>query len=242
MRISHDARRMIAIPAIHLHHGLGALAGSRTQAQARMLAAELIRSLNRYGFARIHVEDLDAHRESAGRSRALSDLLSERFPALQVATGVRCADPLEDLLADGATYVVAAAGSRDDDWLVDFAHREAGSVIAHLDLCGRRLHARHDARRAALDALDWIEDVRDCALAGVIVAPVDASGVTAPNDLRLLEDMVELADCPIIAAGVVDGIGDMRALQDRGVAGVLLGDVLHDATIDPWLAAEEFSS
>ena len=60
-------------------------------------------------------------------------------------------------------------------------------------------------------------------------------------ELSLLEDIAEACEFPVIAAGGVSTIGDLRALDNRGVSAVLLGDLLYNGSIDPHGVATEFS-
>jgi phosphoribosylformimino-5-aminoimidazole carboxamide ribotide isomerase len=61
------------------------------------------------------------------------------------------------------------------------------------------------------------------------------------TDLPLMEDVAEESSHPIFASGGIGTMGDLRALEDRGVAGVVIGMALYTGAIDPRAVAEEFA-
>jgi len=61
------------------------------------------------------------------------------------------------------------------------------------------------------------------------------------TDLPLMEDVAEMADFPVFAAGGLGSMNDLRALADRGVAAAILGMGLYSGAIDPRMVAEEFA-
>jgi phosphoribosylformimino-5-aminoimidazole carboxamide ribotide isomerase len=58
--------------------------------------------------------------------------------------------------------------------------------------------------------------------------------------LSLMEDVVDEATCPVLAAGGVGSMGDLWALQDRGIAGAVIGTALYTQALDPRAVADEF--
>lgn len=61
------------------------------------------------------------------------------------------------------------------------------------------------------------------------------------TDLTLMEDVVEESEHPVCASGGIGTIGDLRALQDRGVASVVIGMALYTGALDPAVVADEFT-
>jgi len=55
-----------------------------------------------------------------------------------------------------------------------------------------------------------------------------------------LQDVAEAAHVPVFASGGVSSANDLRALQDRGVAGAIVGMALYTGALDPRAVIEEF--
>jgi phosphoribosylformimino-5-aminoimidazole carboxamide ribotide isomerase len=60
-------------------------------------------------------------------------------------------------------------------------------------------------------------------------------------DLPLMEDVVDASSFPVYASGGVASMQDLRALEYRGVAGVVIGMALYTGALDPSAVAGEFN-
>jgi phosphoribosylformimino-5-aminoimidazole carboxamide ribotide isomerase len=60
------------------------------------------------------------------------------------------------------------------------------------------------------------------------------------TDLPLMEDVAELSNFPVYASGGVTTMQDLRALEHRGLAGVVIGMALYTGALDPLVVASEF--
>lgn len=234
---------MIAIPSIELSDGTCAFEGTATSVSMppRDDTDDVIGSLVRHGFGRIHVADVSLRLASRPVCHRTVELLSQHPVQIQVCGNVQRPDQVDDLLGAGASYVVIGpAGFVHDEWLDEiFRHHDPGSLIVALDVTSRHIRSQTPGG-IPRSANDWVEEVGKYAPAAVLIRAVDDAGRLAPCDFALLEDIVEDAACPVIAAGVVATVRELDALQDRGVAGVLLGHCLQNGQLDPWIVAQDF--
>lgn len=235
---------MIVIPSFEVRDGVcipeGGIAPSTL---VRGDSDELLRSLVRLGFARFHLADRESQTRKRGTFDRTAALLSDHAVQFQVCSQARRRDQIDDLLGAGASFVVVGSDGVDDDaWLGGLITDDHRSVILSVDVRARRLQASGTPSGIPPSVVDWVEALSHIALGGVIIRAVDDQRQPAPCDFALLEDLVESAAFPILVAGVVDTVGELDALQDRGVAGVLVGECLHTGRIDPWIAAREFQS
>jgi phosphoribosylformimino-5-aminoimidazole carboxamide ribotide isomerase len=83
--------------------------------------------------------------------------------------------------------------------------------------------------------------MNDLPLAGIMVTAVHREGRMEGTDLPLMEDVAEESVHPVCASGGIGSMGDLRALEDRGVAAVVIGMALYTGAIDPRVVAEEFA-
>jgi phosphoribosylformimino-5-aminoimidazole carboxamide ribotide isomerase len=89
--------------------------------------------------------------------------------------------------------------------------------------------------------LDVIEELNALPLAGILVTAVHREGQLGGTDLPLMEDVAELSRAPLIAAGGITTLADLRALEDRGVSAAVIGMALYTGALDPRVVADEFS-
>lgn len=237
---------MIAIPALDLRGGAcvqlvgGSYAAERVRHDDPLaVAREFVRS----GFTRLHVVDLDAATSRGSNRAVVEDLLLERTADLQVGGGLRDSDAVRDVLAAGARYaMVGTRALEDPDWLNEIAHQWPGEIILCLDVRSRRVTVRGWSRSLGLQLTDVLEDTAALPLAGILVTAVDLEGRLEGPDLALVEDAVEATPVPILAAGGIASLADLRHLEDRGASAAVIGMALYTGALNPWLVAGEFAA
>jgi phosphoribosylformimino-5-aminoimidazole carboxamide ribotide isomerase len=236
---------MIAIPAIDLREGACVqLVGGAYDAERVRLddPVEVARTWERAGFRRLHIVDLDAATGRGSNVEVIREILRATSLEAQVGGGVRDVDRIEALLSDGAERVILGTRAvEDEDWLAEMTELYPTQIIVAADVRDRRVVARGWTETTGRHVIDLIESLNDLPLAEVMVTAVHREGQMQGTDLPLMEDVAEESVHPVCASGGIGSIGDLRALEDRGVASVVIGMALYTGAIDPRVVAEEFA-
>ncbi len=66
------------------------------------------------------------------------------------------------------------------------------------------------------------------------------AGETRGADLALVEDVASAAAVPVLAAGGIATMADLRALENRGMSGAVVGAALYTGVLDARMVAQEF--
>jgi phosphoribosylformimino-5-aminoimidazole carboxamide ribotide isomerase len=168
----------------------------------------------RFGLEELYVADLDAI-TGAGENDAVIRALA-REARVMVDAGAREPQELLDLGVD--RVVVGTETLADADALLPDA-------VLSLDLRERRTVSR-DPRLAGLPALDALERLRRPR--EVIVLDLARVGSGAGPDVELIAELhAAFPEPELLAGGGVRDAADMRALEDAGAAGALVGTALH---------------
>ena len=235
---------MIAIPAVDLRDGacVQLVGGSFAQEKVRLEnPVDVARSWEHYGFHRLHVVDLDAATSRGSNIAIVRSLLFDSGVPMQVGGGVRSGELVEELLEAGAAQVIVGTRAIEDpEWLAELATRHPGEIIVACDVRERRVTTRGWAHTLPLDILDVIEELNSLPLGGLLVTAVHREGQMQGTDLPLMEDVVEASHFPVFASGGVATMQDLRALEHRGMAGVVIGMALYTGALDPVVVAGEF--
>ncbi len=235
---------MIAIPAVDLRDGacVQLVGGSYKEERVRLdNPAEVARSWQQYGFGRLHVVDLDAATGRGSNRSLVRTILDEADVPVQVGGGVRSGDVVEELLDAGATGVVVGTRALEEiEWLAGIAGRHPGEIIVACDVRERRVTTRGWVHTLPLDILDAVNELNVLPLAGLLVTAVHREGQMRGTDLPLMEDVAESSHFPVYASGGVASMQDLRALEYRGIAGVVIGMALYTGALDPTAVAGEF--
>lgn len=236
---------MIAIPAIDLRDGACVqLVGGAYDAERVRLddPVEVARTWERAGFRRLHVVDLDAATGRGTNAEVIREILRATSLETQVGGGIRDMDRIEALLSGGADRVILGTRAvEDEDWLAEMTELYPTQIIVAADVRDRRVVARGWTETTGRHVIDLIESLNDLALAEVMVTAVHREGQMQGTDLPLMEDVAEESVHPVCASGGIGSLGDLRALEDRGVASVVIGMALYTGAIDPRVVAEEFA-
>jgi phosphoribosylformimino-5-aminoimidazole carboxamide ribotide isomerase len=237
---------VIAIPAIDLREGacVQLVGGSYANEPVRLEnPVEVARGWARTGFQRIHVVDLDAATGRGDNAGVVRDILGDVPATMQVGGGVRSGDAVERLLHEGATWVVLGTRALEEpEWLAGTASSFPGQLIVAADVRERQVVTRGWARTLSRTVLDVVEQLNEIPLGGILVTAVHREGQLAGTDLFLMEDVTELSVHPVIAAGGISSLNDLRELADRGIAASVIGMALYTGALDARSVAEEFAS
>lgn len=194
------------------------------------------------GFRRVHIVDLDAATDRGSNTETVREVLRSTSMEAQVGGGVRSQDRIETLLDDGVQRIVLGTRAIEaPNWLADMAQAFPGRLIVAADVRERRVVTHGWSSVSDRYILDLIEDLNELPLAGIMVTSVQREGLMQGADVKLMEDVVEESGHPVCASGGIGTIGDLCALEDCGVASVVIGMALYTGALNAALVAEEFA-
>jgi len=235
---------MIAVPAVDLREGaVVQLVGGKYEQEKVRLGDPLgvARHWETMGFCELHVVDLDAATGRGSNTAIVRDILLERTGAVQVGGGIRDGDAIERLVEDGAARVVVGTRAVEEwSWLEEMTDRFPSRLVVAADVRERRVVTRGWTRTLPRDVIDVVQELNRLPLAGLLVTAVHREGQLQGTDLPLMEDVASESDFPIYASGGITTLNDLRALEDRGVHGAVIGMALYTGAIDPRVLADEF--
>jgi phosphoribosylformimino-5-aminoimidazole carboxamide ribotide isomerase len=236
---------MLAIPAIDLRDGHCVQLVGGDYAKEAVRLEDPVRVAQRWvaaGFTRLHLVDLDAATGRGNNRELLREIITRGGVPAQVGGGVRDGEAIDALLEDGADRVVVGTrGVEDPEWLARQADRAPGRIVLAADVKGRTVVTRGWAKETKREIVELIRELEDLPLAGLLVTAVQKEGKMQGTDLALMADVVDAAPWPVIASGGVGSLQDLRSLEDRGVAAVVLGMALYTEALDARIVAEEFA-
>lgn len=237
---------MIAIPALDLREGscVQLVGGDYDDERVRLRdPLQALEKWEHYGFSRAHIVDLDAATERGSNAEVVRELLGATKLELQVGGGLRTEEHMSALLGAGARYAVLGTRAVEDaDWLARIAWAHPGAIIVAADVRDGVVLSRGWQRAAARDVLAVIADLNALPLAAVLVTAVHVEGRMRGPDLALAERVIAASKWPVLVAGGVASLRDLRALAERGVTGAIIGMALYTGALDPRAVAQEFAA
>ena len=176
------------------------------------------------GAAWLHLVDLDGA-FLGDPDLGLVSRIASVGPPVQVGGGYRSLDSIQDALAAGAARVLVGTAALEEVFLSAAAATFGDAVAVAID-----------ARHGTVTVHGWTtsselmpgELARRCAAAGIhrlLVTNAQRDGTLSGPDLPLLESVLE-AGLPVIAAGGIATLDDLRVLRDLGCEGAVTGSAI----------------
>jgi phosphoribosylformimino-5-aminoimidazole carboxamide ribotide isomerase len=176
------------------------------------------------GAAWLHLVDLDGA-FSGDPDLGLVSRIASVGPPMQVGGGYRSLDTIQDALEAGAARVLVGTAALEEEFLSAAAARFDDAIAVAID-----------ARHGSVTVNGWTtsseltpgELARRCAAAGirrVLVTSAQRDGTLSGPDIPLLENVLE-AGLPVIAAGGIATLDDLRVLRDLGCEGAVTGSAI----------------
>jgi phosphoribosylformimino-5-aminoimidazole carboxamide ribotide isomerase len=201
---------------------------------------DLARRFAAAGARRLHLVDLDGAFSGVPSVDLVSQVATAGGLPLQVGGGYRTLDAIESALAAGADRVMVGTAALTPGFVEEAVARVGGALVVAVDVRDGRV---------AVDGWTLTSDVSPSALAAscaelgvarLLVTSAARDGSLAGPDLALLEDVLP-AGLPVLAAGGISSLGDLRAVRAAGCEGAIVGSALLAGrfTLEEALAAVE---
>jgi phosphoribosylformimino-5-aminoimidazole carboxamide ribotide isomerase len=223
---------VILFPAIDVQAGrcVRLLRGDPASKRVYGDPVEIAARLAEEGAPWLHVVDLDAAFGTGSNENVIRRVVAAAEVPVQVAGGIRSGDALRAWLDAGAERVViGTAAALDPDLLWDLtSSKEFDRVVVALDVAGNG-QVRIKGWTESVGTLD--EVVKNLMGSGVVrfaATAIERDGTLEGPDLHLLTKVIDLTGRPVIAAGGVGSVADIRDLAKTGVEGAIVGRALLD--------------
>jgi phosphoribosylformimino-5-aminoimidazole carboxamide ribotide isomerase len=156
---------------------------------------------------------------------------------------VKSEERIERLLVAGASRVVVGTRAVEDrDWREKVARAYPSKLVVAADVRGRNVVTHGWAKTLDLDVKDLVDELNTLPLAGVLATAVHVEGKMQGPDLPLMAELAQASHWPLYASGGISSLADLKALNDKGVFGVVIGMALYTGALDPAAVAKEYVS
>jgi len=178
----------------------------------------------------IHLVDLDAAFGSGSNHELLAQVIGKLDIKVELSGGIRNEETLKRALATGCERInLGTAALEDPDWTATVISRFGDQIAVGLDVRGHTLAARGWTRDGG-DLFETLSRLDRDGCARYVVTDVNKDGTLQGPNLKLLREVCDATDRPIIASGGVSTLGDLqtlRALTEIGVEGAIVGKALY---------------
>ena len=186
---------------------------------------ELARRYASEGATRLHVVDLDGAFEGAPSPSLLERLSGAVDLPIQVGGGYRTIVAIEAAFVAGADRVMIGTAALAPGFVEEAVERFAESVVVAIDVRDGLVAVEGWTTSSALTAPELALRCRSAGLRRLLVTSAARDGSLAGPDLALLSEVLPVG-LPVIAAGGVASLDDLRALRELGCEAAVAGSAL----------------
>ena len=224
------ARPFVVIPALDVLEGrcvrLAAgdpsrvtIEGGDPEHAASRLAAE--------GAPFLHLVDLDgALSGSASFPLLVRVVAAAGGTPVQVGGGYRTLETVDAALAAGAARVMVGTSALDPDFLRAASARFGDRLVVAVDVREGRVARNGWAATTDIAPAGFGRECAEAGVARLLVTSAARDGSLAGPDLELLRAVRDASGLPIIAAGGIASLDDLRRIRELGCEGAILGSAL----------------
>ena len=195
------------------------------------------------GFSALHVVDLDAALATGDNRAVIGAIIDAVAVPVQVGGGLRDEAAVADILMAGAARAIVGTRAIEDRvWLADITRRHAHRIVVAADVRDGRIVTHGWREATGIDGDEYLRGLDTLDLAGVLVTDVSREGRLGGIDGDRFRRLVSATRHPLIAAGGIASVDDLRTLESAGAAGAVLGMSLYTSSITSSDVVREFAS
>jgi phosphoribosylformimino-5-aminoimidazole carboxamide ribotide isomerase len=184
------------------------------------------------GATRLHVVDMDLAFDGEPRNLGVVSAIVSLRVQVQAGGGVRTADEVDAFLSVGVTRVVLGSAALADELLVrDLLGRHGPRLIVGIEVGDGgtiRSRGRDPVDLPLMETLGWLAAAR---APGFLVTAVARVGSSIGPDVGAVRRVVR-AGRPVIAAGGIHTVEDLRVLRAAGASGAVVGRAALEGALD----------
>jgi len=190
------------------------------------------------GARRLHLIDLDGAFSGEPVHINLIQEIAQRFPnfSIQVGGGIRKLETIEAYLKAGVNYTIIGTKSVTDSEFVSDACKEfGGSIMVSLDAVNGKVSTTGRSEVSNIEAAELAQRLGAEAVSAIVYTDIARDGMMQGMNVNAIVRLAQVSSIPIIAAGGIANIDDVRAIKElavTGISGVVAGRSIYEKTLD----------
>ena len=232
---------MLLIPAIDIKDGKCVRLRQGDMKDTTIFADDPVAAARRWvqaGAQRLHIVDLDGAVAGEPVNADLVHRIVEEFPELpiQIGGGIRDEDTVEAYLNAGVQYVILGTKAVNEPHFVsDLCVEFPRHIIVGLDAREGKLAVEGWSKLSKHDLVDLAQHFENDGVEAILYTDISRDGMLSGINVEATKELAESIRIPVIAAGGLTSLDDLKAvceIGDSGVVGVVAGRAIYEGTLD----------
>jgi phosphoribosylformimino-5-aminoimidazole carboxamide ribotide isomerase len=182
------------------------------------------------GASKLHIIDLDAAFGLGNNHSVIAEVSKNVKLPIEVGGGIHSYETAEKLFKTGITQVILGSLAFSDPTAIQKIQKKFGSesVIVALDNKDGLIMVDGWKTATAMTMQDALDKYTTLGVRRFLITSIAQDGMLNGPDLSTLCQATLYPNTKIVAAGGIGGIGDLVALKEIGVDGVVIGKALYE--------------
>ncbi|MCB1875253.1 MAG: 1-(5-phosphoribosyl)-5-[(5-phosphoribosylamino)methylideneamino]imidazole-4-carboxamide isomerase [Chromatiales bacterium] len=232
---------MLLIPAIDLKDGKCVRLRQGKMDLETVFADDPVSMADRWveeGAKRLHIVDLNGAIEGKPMNADVIHRICEKYPDLpiQVGGGIRDEDTIQAYLDAGVNYVIIGTKAVSAPHFVrDVCLEFPGHILVGLDAKDGRVAIDGWSKLSKHDVIDLAQHFEEDGVEAIIYTDISRDGMMNGVNVEATARLAAAIRIPVIAAGGVTNLDDVRALgeaREDGILGAITGRAIYEGTLD----------
>ncbi len=185
------------------------------------------------GASCLHLVDLDAAMEEGENLNKIAEILANVGIEVQVGGGIRGLEKGFELLGIGADRVILGTVAFEDPEIVREFVEKGGtdSVMVAMDIKEGKVMVRGWKEESEKDAIEMAKKFEEIGVGSFLFTNVDIEGQMTGIDVESIKKIVRAVEIPVIVAGGVKSLEDVKKAREAGASGIVIGTALYEGEV-----------
>lgn len=238
---------MILFPAIDLIDGQAVRLIKGDYAQMTVYSndpVQVAKTFENAGASYLHVVDLQGARDGGTPNfQTVADIIRETSLNVEIGGGIRDIETIEKYLNAGAFRVILGTAALIDPIFLKQAVQLFGDKIAvGADLRNGMVATHGWLNTSTVSGIDFISHMKDLGVRAIICTDISKDGLLGGTNRELYVDLQAMfPNMCFTASGGISDLETVKALDQMGMYGAILGKALYTGALDLKQAIREVS-
>jgi len=189
-----------------------------------------------YGFKNLHIVDLDgALTGETVNLDIIQQIVSKYDFKIEIGGGVRSFESIKKYTEAGVEKVIlGSAAIKDKNFLKEACEKFPDKIALGLDAKDGYLSVSGWKENSNQLTLDYLKEVNEYGASRLIYTDINRDGMKQSPNFKETVKVADISNCPVIISGGVSSIDDIKKakeLNNKNIAGIIVGKAIYDGDI-----------
>ncbi len=230
--------KMIIIPAVDIKNGKCVQLVQGKPGTEQVIIdnpVEVALSWQKKGAKMLHLIDLDgAFGDNRRNQDLIKDMVGNLSIPIEMGGGIRSIQDAVKLLNLGINRIILGTLAIEDPDVVKELSGEFGSdrIMVALDSKDSQVVVRGWTEKTDMTVPQMGKIMQEAGAGSILFTNVDFEGLLEGFHLKPLQELLDAVDIPVVYAGGISSLDDLKLLAESDVHGVVIGSALYRGKID----------